>query len=284
VPEPSPLPLPARAPLLREVLLVAWGKGWLAPPAGLRRGAVGGLPLVGDGTDHTQRKMLCGSYEPPIAAAARRLLRPGDLVVDVGAHIGWFSVLAAGLVGPSGAVRSYEPFPSSWRLLERNVADLPQVVAANVALGAESGTLRLGPQPGSDSGSVSAVAGDGAGGIEVPVATLDHLLADDEVAGRPVRLLKVDVEGFEPAVVAGAPEVLARTEAVLYEVNRPALAALGSSEQQLHAAFSSAGFDQQAEVTEVGLRRLKGPQPVVNVLARRRPSAAEGGRAAPAST
>ncbi|OWY62260.1 hypothetical protein B7486_59400, partial [cyanobacterium TDX16] len=234
MPEPTPLPWPGRVPLLREALLVAWGKGWLAPPAGVRRGEVGGLPLVGDGTDHTHRKMLSGSYEPSIAAAARRLLQPGDLVVDVGAHIGWFTVLAAGLVGARGRVLAFEPFPPSWALLERNVASLGQVTTENVAVGAEAGVVRLGPQPGSDSGSVSAAAGSQADGIEVPVATLDDLLDRADVGGRPIRVLKVDVEGFEPQVLAGAQEALARTEAVLYEVNRPALAALGSSEAQLH--------------------------------------------------
>lgn len=267
--DPSPLPWPARVPLLREGVLVAWGKGWLAPPAGLRAGTVGGLPLVGDGTDHTHRKMLGGSYEPSIAGIAREVLRPGDLVVDVGAHIGWFSVLAAGLVGAEGCVLSFEPFPPSWALLERNVARLGQVRATNVAVGAEPGTLRLGPQPGSDSGSVSAAAGDAEGGVEVAVAPLDALLADADVGDRPIRLLKVDVEGYEPEVVVGAADALARTEAVLYEVNRPALATLGSSEQDLRAALTAAGFAQQDEVAEVGLRRLKGEQQVVNVLARR---------------
>jgi FkbM family methyltransferase len=265
------LPWPARVPIAREAVLLAWGKGWLPAPAGRRAGSVDGLPLVGDASDHTHRKMLAGSYEPSIAAVAHQVLRPGDLVVDVGAHIGWFTVLAAGCVGTGGLVRSFEPFPPSFSLLEDNVAPLPQVAITSTAVGAGTGVLRLGPQPGSDSGSVTAAAGEGDGGIEVPMARLDDLLAADGSVGaeRPVRLLKIDVEGFEPEVVAGAPEVLARTEVVLYEVNRPALAALSTSEQDLRDAFTEAGFAHQEDVAERGLRRLKGAQDVINVLGRR---------------
>lgn len=268
------LPALARLPGARDALLVAWRRGLVTPPRGLHRGEVDGLTLVGDAADHTHRKMLAGSYEPSLRRLVHEVLRPGDAVVDVGAHIGWFTLLAAASVGPTGAVRSFEPFPSSFALLERNVRDdgLAQVQVQQVAVGAEAGSLRLGPQAGSDSGSVSAAAGAGEGGLEVPVATLDDLLAEGTThAGiaAPLRLLKLDVEGYEPEVLAGAPATLARCEVLLYEVNRPALAALGHDEGALRQAVADAGFRHQQDVPEVGLRRLKGEAQVLNVVARR---------------
>ncbi|HQZ83190.1 MAG TPA: hypothetical protein PLR83_08220 [Pyrinomonadaceae bacterium] len=63
-----------------------------------------------------------GEYEPAISAIAKRLIRKGDICLDVGANFGWYTTMMAMLAGPDGEVHSFEPVPTTYRQLERNVA------------------------------------------------------------------------------------------------------------------------------------------------------------------
>jgi FkbM family methyltransferase len=233
-----------RLPVVRDVLSVAWRKGVApVPPSPAIASVPTGSTLVCDLTDHTQRKMWLGIHEPEETAAVRRVVRRGDTVVDVGAHIGWYTVLLADLVGPAGAVIALEPFPQSFGALEQNVArnGSAHVTALRVAASDRSCTTTLGRQPDSDSGSVTI----GHRGVEdladVETRPLDEVLRETgEVA-----LLKVDVEGHEAQVLAGADEVLARTQHVLIELNERALTASGSSGSAIRALLRDAGFASQ---------------------------------------
>src|SRR6202163_1121267 len=102
-----------------------------------RRLAVGPASLWLDVTDHTGRLhyFFQQPYEPGLVRHLAGRLRPGDVFIDVGAHIGLFSVLAAHLVGGSGRVVAFEPYPESRerlrRLADRNgLGDRIEIVAA----------------------------------------------------------------------------------------------------------------------------------------------------------
>ncbi len=157
-----------------------------------------------------------GVFDPCVTETLHRLIDPGDLVVDVGANVGYISSLAAVRTGTQGTVLAFEPHPRVFETLERNVAswesraELGEVVAHRAALSDRSGdgTLIAGPFFDLNMGSASLSSGEatteGATPIPVPLHRLDEI-----AAGKQIGLLKVDVEGHEAEVLGGARELLA---------------------------------------------------------------------------
>jgi FkbM family methyltransferase len=129
----------------------------------------------------------------------RRLVRPGQSVADVGANIGYYALLFSETVGPVGRIACIEPEPDNLAELRRNVENnrLPPTDVFPVAVGASAGTVSL------RAGINGSVMEDGSGEVQVPLRTLDELLAD-----RPVDFIKIDVEGYEGHVLAGATRIL----------------------------------------------------------------------------
>jgi FkbM family methyltransferase len=142
---------------------------------------------------------------------ATEYLQPGMTVVDAGAHLGSFALLASQLVGDEGRVYAVEPISAEY--LRRCVADnqLGNVEVCPVALADEDGELSL--QLSTQSGMHSAVIGPSQRTITVPKRTLDGLVAEWGLAS--VDFIKVDVEGYEPQVLQGARETIARFRPVL---------------------------------------------------------------------
>lgn len=226
---------------LRRPLLAAWRRGLLPTPAvSICAQYCDGRRLSGRLDDRTQRAMLFGGYERLETDVVSSLLRPGDVFVDVGAHIGWFSVVAARRVGGEGAVYAFEPYPANVARLSANVAlnglSNVRIVAAPAAEAPRS--VWVGPQAASDSASVTGGPRRAGAGVLVPAVTLDSVLGEEEA----VRLIKLDAEGFEPAVLQGAAATLGRTSALVVELNRSALRANGSDSEELFEQLSRAGF------------------------------------------
>lgn len=159
--------------------------------------------------------LLRGTYEAPVEAVLRRHLRPGDTFVDVGANVGYLSVVAAALVGPSGQVHAFEPNERLGRLLRESVREngLTQLQPNDLGLWSSPGTLYLRVEPSSAHSYVRVSADPDHADLRVPVTTLDEYL---EARGRPrVRLVKVDVEGAELHVLRGARSCLERDHPLL---------------------------------------------------------------------
>lgn len=173
-------------------------------------------------------------YEIDETALVKRLLQPGQVAVDVGANVGYYTLLFASLVGARGAVYAFEPFPGIADLLERSIAENafePIVQLRRSALGDRQGRELLvhAPQTANAGGAYLSLANasppPGHAAFEVPVARLD-----DEDLRRPVAFLKLDSEGAEPLVLAGASEILARDRPlVLCELHRRQLARVSSA-------------------------------------------------------
>ncbi|HVM16169.1 MAG TPA: FkbM family methyltransferase [Gaiellaceae bacterium] len=181
--------------------------------------------------DYTQRKIYYRAFEEAEARLYARLLRPGDVAVDVGANVGYFTLLFARLVGEEGFVVAVEPVLPNLDRLRRNLGlnGCGNVAVEAVAAGARSGTLRLGLPAAAAAGVPESgwysVSGGGAA-VDVAVAPLDDLL-EHRIPGRRLRLVKVDVEGMEPEVLEGLARTLAERppDAVSLEVGRDLLAA-----------------------------------------------------------
>jgi FkbM family methyltransferase len=158
-----------------------------------------------------------GRYEPNESAALLRVLRPGQVVVDVGANIGYFTSLMARRVGMHGRVLAIEPDPGNLALLRANVARNRHhnVEVCPCAVGAIAGTATL-YQSRWNKGN-HRLAPDTREGhrrtITVPIETLDRLVAQHGVSR--IDVVKMDVEGYEPGVFAGMQSTLARDRPVI---------------------------------------------------------------------
>jgi FkbM family methyltransferase len=173
----------------------------------------GGVRLFVDLSDHViGLNVVRGRYEPDEVRLARSVLRPGDTAVDVGAHIGFFTMQMAAAVGPSGRVYAFEPSDPNADLLERSIAEnrfQDRIVFQRAAVGAAEGSATLTfPAETLNSGGAyllrdDAVPLEGHLKKDVPLVALDRL-----ALRRPVRFIKMDVEGAEPQVIAGASRIL----------------------------------------------------------------------------
>jgi FkbM family methyltransferase len=151
----------------------------------------------------------------------RLFIKPGNTVIDAGSNIGTHAVAFANLVGAGGVVHAFEPQRQNFLMLAGNVAlnALDNVVCHQKAVGDAMGEIRLPPLPSPDThfnfGAVSLSQGSETG-ESVPIVTLDSL---DLPA---CRLIKIDTEGMEPQVLAGAQALIDRCRPLLYvENNEP---------------------------------------------------------------
>lgn len=177
--------------------------------------------LIGDDVTVTPEIALRGTYEFLEERFVQRVVRPGDWVIDVGANVGLFSLLFAQRVGPFGRVFSYEPNPLPAELLKQSLLMNwchERVEVRQKAIGSETGVLSLRYNRAGLGGATLAEQGSagtmddtaellaGHDSIDVAVSTLDQEFPVD----LPIRLLKVDVEGFEHHVLRGAARLLER--------------------------------------------------------------------------
>ncbi len=162
--------------------------------------------------DSVQNRIcLFGVWEPDITAFVSRRLVAGDTFIDVGANIGYYTLLASQLVGESGRVVAVEISPSILALLEANLAlagSPPNVRTVQAAAAAERGTLTVFRAPDWCLGLTSTIPRRGlAPEAQVEAAPLDELLTPEELAS--TRMVKIDVEGTELNVLAGIGRLIA---------------------------------------------------------------------------
>ncbi len=155
---------------------------------------------------------LFGEWEPHISDWMASRLAPGDVFIDVGANLGYYTLLASRRVGPSGKVIAVEASPSIGRHLRRNVEinSGANVVIHNVAASDRPEVLRLfkGP-PGNPAETTTAAAAGFELECEVPAVRLDSVISPDDF--RRARILKLDIEGAEHSALRGLTGLLGTT-------------------------------------------------------------------------
>ncbi len=161
-----------------------------------------------------------GRYEPALTDWIDQHLRasPPGLFIDVGANIGWHTLHAAQHANVVQVV-AFEPDAFNAWLLDRNLGEnaVTNTIVLGCAIGAASGTAQLYRYKASNYGRHSLVTDHGHGSRTVPVATIDIMLDQLGLTDRSISLIKIDVEGYEPAVIAGAEAALNRTAAIVTE-------------------------------------------------------------------
>jgi FkbM family methyltransferase len=163
-----------------------------------------------------------GTNEMPIQEALVSRIKAGDVFLDIGANIGFFSVIGARLVGPDGRVYAFEPVPANLTALQRNIG-LNQFANTKIMQSAVSNHSGKGELLLADWGGGSALKGastppDICGTMEVELVTIDQLVEQGEI--EPPAVVKIDVEGAELEVLQGMARTLEKHHPVLiYELD-----------------------------------------------------------------
>jgi len=190
-----------------------------------------GIFFVDADRDKKMAAALRGDVYPNerLLTLARTFVRPGDSVVDIGAHIGTFAIpMAAG----GGKVTAFEPAVKTFALLSRNaIANGVSLRLINKALGSKAGSGTLVVRNASNAGADTLLPGG-----DIPVATLDSEIAHAD-------FIKMDVEGMELEVLLGGSKLIERARpVVLFEVNLSQLRAHGASVRTLERFFTARGY------------------------------------------
>ncbi|WP_414620523.1 FkbM family methyltransferase [Calothrix sp. CCY 0018] len=186
--------------------------------------AVPGGEVLASLNDYNGRAAFyVGERDRKLTWICAQIVKPGDTVLDIGANIGAVTVWLSKLVGDRGQVHSFEPNPELQSILETTFArnKMSNTRLHPIALGAEEGSLEL-RIPQNHPGMGSLVRNRETGNcdvVEVLVRRLSKIA--DEQGIKSIKLIKIDVEGFEAEVFKGGREVLLKTrpEAIIFELN-----------------------------------------------------------------
>ena len=160
------------------------------------------------------RAMLTQSYDIILCACLRKRLAEGDIVLDVGANVGYISAVAASCVGTTGEVHGFEPLTECFDRLQRLRELNPQFKFKfnNVALGEKEEVLSIAYNPQGDSRNATLVPDTPSDEArQVPVRRLDNYIHDTISSPQRIKLIKIDVEGFEFSVLRGLERFFAET-------------------------------------------------------------------------
>ena len=148
-----------------------------------------------------------------------RELDPGQVFFDVGANVGYYSILASRIVGPSGRVVAFEPVVRNISYLQRHVEinKAENVRVLPFAVSSANGILSFSTGPNSAMGSIEA---NGTGDVLVSAVSLDYIAGRLDIMPD---MLKIDVEGAEMDVFAGAEKVLASRPKIFLSTHSPEL-------------------------------------------------------------
>lgn len=199
-----------------------------------------------------------GVWEPMETRHFTALLGQGYTVLDIGANIGYYTLIASRLVGASGRVFAFEPGKQTFARLSRNVAinNLQNTYLNDCALGDQTCEVTFYHSPGNNSGSNSLFLLERSGSEAVRMTTLDSFILQNEIGH--IDLVKMDVEGAEVKVLRGGMGLFSRRDAPLLmtEVNPACLQAAGTSADELFSMLREFGY-RISEITSTGLRKLE---------------------------
>jgi FkbM family methyltransferase len=184
----------------------------------IMQGPMRGLRWIVGSGDHGY---WLGSYELAFQHQFAETVQEGDTVFDIGAHVGYYTLLAARQVGLGGHVYAFEPLPRNAAFLDHHIQinHLNNVTTYQVAVSDKTGSAHFGGGQSSSTGRITSN-----GELEVRAASLDDMLDSGEVA--PPSVMKIDVEGAEAAVLRGGKRLLAQYRPVIF------LATHGSEPQE----------------------------------------------------
>lgn len=185
------------------------------------------------------------AYEPPVYSYIKSAIRPGDVVLDIGAHVGLFTILLARWVGVTGRVFAFEPTPLTRAALSdhlalNEVADRVEVVGSAISDRVGEATFHtVSNSPENTLNEIHSRLGT-SHELRVPVTTIDAYCDAHEL--NPT-LIKIDIEGYEWHALRGAKETLARCQPqVLLEVHPMNWTEIGESTDTAISILTELGY------------------------------------------
>lgn len=199
-----------------------------------------------------------GVYEPLVTETFTRIVRKNSVVLDVGANIGYYTLIAAKLVAEKGRVFAFEPEPANFSLLEENVRlnGYKNVVLERKAVSNKTGKADLFIQGKAGQHSICQPS---TSHVQVETVNLDNYFRD---FGKEIDLVKIDVEGAEPLVIQGMSELLTKNRRlkIIMEFNPLALMQAGFTSNELFRPLFEHGFrayDLENKMTLLNLKESK---------------------------
>lgn len=157
-----------------------------------------------------------GFFDETVTWMVLKTVKEKDVVLDIGAHFGYFSLLFSHLVGSQGKVFSFEPTPSTFCMLKGNTGPIANIVAMNLAAGSQSGECTINDfglkysawnTLADDSRMPGVLNRQNSTKVNVEIVRLDQYLAENHV--QPT-VIKIDTENFEYQVITGLTETLVK--------------------------------------------------------------------------
>ena len=201
--------------------------------------------VIGTKTHHPPIAMAMGTYEEETTRLFVKIIEPGMTVVDIGAHVGYYTLLAAQNTGPSGKVYAFEPESNNFALLEKNVElnNYGNIHTENKAISNSTGPREL-FITNLDSGRHSMYKHEisQTNGLSIDTVTLDDFL--EQISCSHVDLIKIDVEGAELEVLQGMRRLInnANKMALILEFNPQLLINAGVDPFRFPQSLADYGF------------------------------------------
>jgi FkbM family methyltransferase len=172
-----------------------------------------GLTIRLNTQERIERLMWAGAYERSLVRALKFVLKPGMVFLDLGANIGYFSAIAAALIGPTGKVFAFEPSPACFIRLQHNLRCFQQAVLYNCAASDENGQCWFHFQAKENGWGSLFNDHDLTERIQVSTLRLDDWARDAAI--ERLDFLKIDIEGGEYAALHGAQTLLRRFQPIV---------------------------------------------------------------------
>jgi len=240
---------PLYVPIRRKLYRFIWK---FAAPDLNKPVEIGGHKILGIGKKRSGTNglgLIMDCYEEDSSFLFNKLIKDGDNVIDIGAHIGYYTLLAARKAGPSGRIYAFEPEIENLKWLNTNlkINGYDNVIPVNKAITDKSGPIKLWLGNSTGSHSVDENFHGHENHLENFQMT-DSVSIDDflEAEGWPkISVIKIDAEGAEPLVFIGMQELLKRQEdlKIIFEYNRKSLEASGYDPIQYFKTLQDNNFD-----------------------------------------
>jgi FkbM family methyltransferase len=174
----------------------------------IMQGRLKGKKWISGSSDHG---CWLGSYEYDKQRLFERTITQGSVVYDLGGHVGFYSLLASELVGPSGKVFTFEPLPRNLSLLKEHLRlnQVRNVTLIEAAVSDKSGVVSFNEGLSSAMGHIS-----NDGKLQVKTVVLDELISSGEIP--PPDYLKIDIEGAEVMALSGAKSILTKSHPTIF--------------------------------------------------------------------
>lgn len=187
-------------------------------------------------------EMLLGKYERDTVALFKKIIKPGMVVFDIGAHIGYFTVLFSKLAGATGKVYAFEPDGDNFVLLKKNTNHCKNVKIFQQAIADKVGDLTFYEVKGSTMCHTIIPTGN-ADKVAVSATTIDYFIENQKI--NAVNIIKIDIEGGEPLAFKGMTRLLAAAKnlSILMEYNPSALQSGNLDSFEFLKSLAGQGFN-----------------------------------------